>query len=294
MPGAMALSDPTLAVESPLLAFEIGDAEALVAEAGWNQVAADWRIFLEFGTVHAVRNAAGRVVATASTLPHDGRFAWISMVLVNAGYRRQGLARRLMRRCIDDLTSAGLVPVLDATPAGREVYRKLGFQDSWAYQRLTLKARRAAPEQSRAQVDVRRIDDLAWDALCAYDADAFGARRGALLSRLRGRLPEAEYYAMRGGKIAGFMLGRDGRIASHIGPLIAEDEAVAQALLQRAVEAIAGPIFLDFADAKTDTSRWLAAVGFTPARPLTRMLLGRSERFDDPHRTFAVVGPEFG
>ena len=38
---------------------ELADAEALVAEAGWNQVAADWRIFLDFGTVYAVRDGAG-------------------------------------------------------------------------------------------------------------------------------------------------------------------------------------------------------------------------------------------
>ena len=55
-----------------LAAAELPDAEALVAQAGWNQVAADWRIFLEFGTVYAVR-AEGRVVATAATLPYGGR-----------------------------------------------------------------------------------------------------------------------------------------------------------------------------------------------------------------------------
>ena len=70
---------------------DLPDAEALVAEAGWNQVRADWRMFLYFGTVYAVR-AGERVVATAATLPFGGRCAWISMVLVTAGYRRHGLA----------------------------------------------------------------------------------------------------------------------------------------------------------------------------------------------------------
>ena len=39
---------------------ELPDAEALVAEAGWNQVAADWRMFLDFGTAYAVRDAGPR------------------------------------------------------------------------------------------------------------------------------------------------------------------------------------------------------------------------------------------
>jgi hypothetical protein len=40
--------------------------------------------------------------------------------------------------------------------------------------------------------------------------------------------------------------------------------------------------------------RFLEARGFSAVRPLTRMLYGRSQRFDDPVRTYAVVGPEFG
>ena len=50
---------------------------------------------------------SGRIVATAATLPHGGRFAWISMVLVAGDYRRRGLATRLMRRAMDDLASRG-------------------------------------------------------------------------------------------------------------------------------------------------------------------------------------------
>lgn len=294
MPAAMALSDPTSAGIGPLLASDIADAEALVAEAGWNQLASDWRIFLDLGAGYAVRDAAGRVIATAATLPHAGRFAWISMVLVNGAHRRQGLASLLMRRCIDDLTAAGLVPVLDATPAGREVYRTLGFRDSWSYQRLARPPQQAPDNATPEGIEIRPIDDAVWNALCAYDANAFGAPRPGLLARLRGRLPVADLIASKAGKIAGFMLGRDGRIASHIGPLIADDDEVAQALLAQALARLPGPVLLDFADVKSATAQWLALRGFSPVRPLTRMLLGRSERFDDPSRTYAVVGPEFG
>lgn len=294
MPGAMAPSDPTRGGETALRAADIADAQALVEQAGWNQIAADWRIFLELGAVHARRDADGRVVATAATLPHAGGFAWISMVLVDAAYRRQGWAKQLMQRCIDDLAAAHCVPVLDATPAGREVYRQLGFRDSWTYQRLTRPARWNAAAPTGHGLEIRRIDDSIWDALCAYDAAAFGSPRGPLLSRLRGRLPAAELCALREGRLAGFMLGRDGRLAAHIGPLIAEDDAVAQALLAHALAALPDPVFLDFADAKDGVGRWLAQAGFTPARPLTRMLLGRDGRFDDPRLTYAVVGPEFG
>ena len=292
----MATSDLRLDAKPALSSSELEDAGALVREANWNQLAADWRVFLNLGRVYAAHTDAGRIVATTATLPFGGRFAWISMVLVAGDYRRRGLATRLMRRAMDDLAAAGLVAVLDATPDGRAVYRALGFQDSWGFHRLVLRERPRAGEipPAPAGVTIRPIADADWPALCAYDAAAFGADRGAVLARLRGRLPAAELVAERNGRIAGLLLGRDGRVAVQAGPLIAEDDAVACALLGRALNALAAPVFVDLADAKAEVRRWLEARGFSAVRPLTRMLYGRSQRYDDAARTFAVVGPEFG
>ena len=196
----MAPSDPNavghgLLQPAPLRPSEIADAQALVAEAGWNQTAADWQAFLDYGKVQAIR-AQGRVVATAATLPY-GAFGWISMVLVTAAFRRQGLAARLMRGAIDDLVDAGLVPVLDATPAGREVYRKLGFADTWGFARLARSGSvpPAAMDPPADGISVGPITDADWSGLCAYDTAAFGADRSRLLGRLRGRLPPADLVA---------------------------------------------------------------------------------------------------
>jgi len=288
----MAHSEPIIG--PPLAAAELSDAEALVREAGWNQVAADWEIFRELGTVHAAR-VDTRVVATAATLPY-GPFAWISMVLVTGEQRRRQLGTRLLKRCVDALRAQGCVPVLDATPAGRPLYRGLGFQETWGYHRLARGNAGLVQDDIGTARDtiIRPIADADWPALCAYDATSFGADRSALLQRMRGRLPAAELVAERHGRVAGFVLGRDGRTACQIGPLVAEDDGVARALLARALAAIDGPIYIDFADSKTVLRTWLAECGFTAQRPLTRMLLGRSSGFDDEARTFAVVGPEFG
>jgi GNAT superfamily N-acetyltransferase len=287
MASAMARSDSEIGRLAP---GDLADAEALVTEAGWNQVAADWRMFLDFGTAYAVRDAA-RVVATAATLPY-GRCAWISMVLVAGTQRRRGLATRLLHRCIDDIRAAGLVPVLDATPAGAKVYGPLGFQAAWSFTRLAATQARVTP--SPASIAVRQIDDSVWPTLCAYDAAVFGADRSRILARMRGRLPLANLYSERDGRITGMLLGREGRTASHLGPLISEDDAAALALLAQALSRIDGPVYIDVADAKPAIRAWLEASGFAAQRPFTRMLLGRSQSFDDVARTYAVIGPEFG
>jgi Acetyltransferase (GNAT) domain len=141
---------------------------------------------------------------------------------------------------------------------------------------------------------VRPITDAVWPEICAYDAAAFSCERNLLLAGLRGRMPPAALVALRGGRLVGFLLGREGRIATQLGPLVAEDAATAHALLKRAIAAITGPIFIDLVDSKTAIRAFLEAQRFAFTRPLTRMVLGKASAFDDGARTFAVVGPEFG
>jgi len=295
---ATAISELRIAVKSSLSAAELENGDALVAEARWNQVAADWRLFAELGRVYAAQARSGRIIGTSAILPYGEKFGWISMVLVAGAYRRQGLATLLMRRAMDDLAAARRVPVLDATPEGRAVYRTLGFADSWGFHRLRREQQQQVapvdPNSSPAGVEVRPITDADWPALCAFDAAAFGAQRDRVLGALRRRLRPAELVAVENDRVVGFCLGRDGRIAAHIGPLVAENDGIAYALLARAANSVAAPLFIDLADAKSAIREFLAARGFAPVRPFTRMLFGRTERFDDPTRTFAVIGPEFG
>ena len=65
----MATSEPRLTVKESLTPSELDDVGALVREARWNQLAADWRIFIEFGRLYAIHGDASRVIATTATLP---------------------------------------------------------------------------------------------------------------------------------------------------------------------------------------------------------------------------------
>src|SRR3981081_2474369 len=142
----MATSDLQLVAKPSLTPPELDDVGALVAEALWNQLPADWRIFIERGHVYAAQTQKGRIVATTATLPYGDRFAWISMVLVKGKYRRHGLATQLMRQAMDELGREGRIPILDATPDGRAVYRRLGFEESRGFGRLLRRVRRHTTE----------------------------------------------------------------------------------------------------------------------------------------------------
>ena len=278
--------------ERPLAAGDLAGAQALVAEAGWNQNAADWRIFLELGSAIAVEGGEGRLAATAATLPYPSGFGWISMVLVAQAFRRRGIATRLLARCIESLRAAGMVPVLDATPAGREVYKPLGFLDGWPIQRWRrsgdVPAAPAAPRGVRAM----REDD--WPSVLGLDAEAFGCDRAPLLSRLKKRCESFSCVAEQGGRLRGFLLGREGRIATQLGPIVAADADAATALAAWAAARVPSPVIVDALERHEPFARWLAANGFAKERPYTRMALGRDTLFGDPGRTLAIAGPELG
>src|ERR1043166_7044084 len=116
----------------------------LSAEAHWNQNEADWRFFLNEGTVFGIRDGDGRLIATAALLPYGGGNAWISMVLVTQAWRRRGLATKLVDSCLRRAAAQGLTAWLDATPAGAAVYGPLGFWPVLELRRLRLAGSRAA------------------------------------------------------------------------------------------------------------------------------------------------------
>ena len=264
----------------PLGAGDLDACMALSIEAGWNQTADDWRHFIREGRSFGNRAPDGRLVASAAALPYDGPFGFVSMVLVTADWRRRGLATRLVDRCVEELQARGLVPVLDATAAGAEVYRKQGFVGQFGFDRWqgTLPVAKTAAEAAPAA-----------DRIRALDAEAVGAGRARLMDDFLGR----------DGTIAvgdgnGFALARTGRRAIQAGPVVADDETAALGLIDWLFAALTGFVFIDVPQAWRRIGDWLKARGFEIQRSFTRMALGRAEPFGLPARQFAVAGPEFG
>jgi GNAT superfamily N-acetyltransferase len=255
---------------------------ALSAEAGWNQTVEDWRIFLDQGRVFACRAGDGQPVATAAILPY-GDFAWISMVLVTAAQRQRGMGSLLLRHCISELQRDGRIPYLDATPAGEKVYLPLGFQPVFGITRWQGQGAGVGTGQGSSAMPVDA------DACQALDEAAFGARRAPLLHSFIKRLP-----TLARQQDEAFVVARNGRLATQIGPLVAGSEAQALDLLKAALDHVAGPVFLDVPDRWTGLGGELQRRGFTIQRGFRRMAFNSSNANGDPARSFVIAGPEFG
>jgi GNAT superfamily N-acetyltransferase len=260
---------------------DIGAGMALSTEAHWNQIEPDWLHFVTHGHAFGMRDETGRLVASAAALPYDGPFGYVGMVLVTQDFRRRGIATELVAGCIDVLRERSLIPVLDATAAGAEVYRKQGFLPQFAFDRWEGRS------EGGAAIDMR--EETA--TISALDASAFGARRNALMEDFLRREGTRCVGPVVG---KGFAMIRRGRRAWQTGPVVAAREADALDMVRRLFGTIRGAVFIDVPARWRALGAWLAGRGFSIQRSFTRMALGRSEPFGDPLRLFAVAGPEFG
>jgi len=267
---------------------------ALSAASHWNQNAADWELMLSFGRGYGLTLDDGTLAASTLTLPYGRSFAWIAMVLVHPGQRRRGFATQLLRRALQDLAREGRLPVLDATPAGREVYRLEGFHDTWGFRRLALAKAWRGVSESPPAIRVRDLRPQDWPGIAALDLPAFGANREFLLRSLAARLPQAALVAERDGQLTGFLLGREGREARQLGPLVARDAESARALLSAGLAAVPAPLYLDLVDREAETRAWLERGGFTFQRPFTRMVHGEAGAPGDASLVVCPAGPELG
>lgn len=266
----------------------------LSIEAGWNQNATDWRFMLGAGRGFGFRGADGRWDASSLVLPLGPKLAWISMVLVTRPCRRGGLGTTLLKRCIEDVRKAGAVAGLDATEQGRPLYLTLGFHDLYRIARWHLdKATEVvAPPLG---VRIRAVASADLPGIALYDRPRSGMDRPAILAHLAGRQPGLAWVAENdAGKRAGFILGREGRTANSIGPVVADSEEIALALIAHAAHTVSGPFILDVPQVHHRIRGWLERQGAVSPRAYMRMTLGRAEGLDDPGQLFALAGPELG
>jgi GNAT superfamily N-acetyltransferase len=277
----MAATDHGSAVE--LGPHDVLAGMALSEEANWNQTADDWRFFLVHGTVLGIRDAGGRVIATAALLPYSAGAGWISMVLVTASWRRRGLATGLLEDCLTLAKAKGLTPWLDATPAGAMVYGPMGFTPTLAARRLAFKSR-GAPSSASPELG----SEAAFDELLARDRRAMGFHRSALLGELCAR--PGSRLIDRDGALA---LVRNGRKARHIGPLFADHPQQALALIEAIVRSETGPLLIDAVERRNGFIDGLTGAGWTPERSFQRMRFGIASGLA-PVPPMAGAGPEYG
>ena len=283
--------------ERPLRISDIDQALALSQEAGWNQSKSDWQFMIEHGHGFGLETRDKRLVATALTLPHGEKIAWISMVLVTQKYRNQGLATRLLKSCVVHLQKSSIVPLLDATPDGRKVYEKIGFKPLYDIHRLIRDPNPVIIDgrKSDGSICLKQIGKSDFQAILQFDKIVTGADRSSVLIHLRERQPDFSILAQdKKEKLLGYAFAREGSHAYQIGPVVAVNSEIAISLVEFNLRKIRHPVYIDALASQNALSDWLKKHRFTVQRPFTRMMRGTITELGQPEAIFAAAGPELG
>lgn len=264
----------------------------LKALAGWNQTERDWLRFLRFCPDGCfVAEVDGQGCGTAVTTVWENKVGWISMILVHPEFRRRGVGTALMNACMDSLHAKNVPSIkLDATPAGKKVYDRLGFVDEYGLERREgVGKRMPAPEG-------RRFTPADLPSVAELDRTVYGVDRTPLLESLVRENPTRAWVS-RGsaGELQGYALMREGARAWHLAPCVATSVRAAERLLAAAVTACDGePLFLDVITENAEVVALATEFGFTCQRPFTRMYRGRNPWPGKPRFVVATSGPEKG
>jgi GNAT superfamily N-acetyltransferase len=233
---------------------------------------------------------ASQIAFTMTSQPNK-RLHWVGMVLVAPELQRRGIGAALLRAAIRAVEENGVV-CLDATPAGKSLYESLGFQDVY---RLGRWLRQPASLEVQPAVPCKLLSSEYLPAILDYDLPVFGADRAGILRALQRRAPSLAFYAGQEYEVAGFCLGRVGRQAVQIGPLVADRLDIARDLLLSALQTCAHQqVILDTPFHQPGWNQLLHELGFVEQRPFMRMRLG-DFIFPEQHaRQLAIAGPEIG
>jgi GNAT superfamily N-acetyltransferase len=228
------------------------------------------RILFEFygardDTALFVAELGGEIVGTggATIFPGAPATGWVHGIVVRPEYQRTGLGARLTGASIEWLRarSAGAVLLL-ATDAGRPVYERRGFIAGERYGSFTWPTTGPDPDATTEPMQASHLG-----AVLALDREATGEDRSGFITSLA----TSGWIATRGDEITGFHLA----CQWGGGPTIARDVASGLALLRLAASVAQRPSRgPGLPEANTAAVRYLASLGVTPERYVTRMWLG--------------------
>lgn len=274
----------------PMTANDIPAGLRLNSQNGWNQLARDWQRQLDLEPEGCfAAELDGQIVGTACACVFE-KVAWVNLVLVDQVYRGRGIGTSLMR-CVLAYLDARSIPSirLDATPLGRPIYEKLGFEADYELKRYEGIPRQINP--GPVDVDIAGTDDL--EQLARFDKQITGTRRARLIDYIHEKQLDPLLIALGGPGITAYASYRPGMRAWQIGPCLGEANACRSLLSAIAGRLTDQPVFMDVPDLHVRANVLAAELKLTPQRQLTRMT--RGVRFHEQmDHYWCSFGPEKG
>lgn len=276
----------------PMLPDDSDSCMALSSAEDWNQTLSDWKRLAE-GPLNQclVAESDNKIISTATAMNYLNKVAWIGMVLVDKEYRGKGIGKLMVTSLLNLLGSCKSVK-LDATPAGENLYKNLGFTGEYSVIRMISSSQNIMQQEDFPENPVTaEPSDIS--EISILDRNAFGAERIYLLNSIIKENPGKAWCIKQKGRLIAFSLGRNGRKYLQIGPVIAPGISEAKDMISIFCAEFNG-IVLDVLADKVELIQWLEQKGFICQRKFLRMYLHQNPYPGNISNNYLIFGPEFG
>jgi GNAT superfamily N-acetyltransferase len=272
-----------------LEARDLAGALRLSQAERWSHRMEDWEFHYRLGRGWVACDADGKVLGTASWWTYGDRFGTVGLVLVDQAHQGQGIGRQLMNVVMSD--AGPRVLQLVATDAGLTLYQRCGFSERYAIGQHQGTATQVPAVAPLANTVLRAVSPTDLETLCDLDAAAFSANRRQVVSAVFNAGGGAGVLAHRNGRPAGFALARQSGRGTVIGPVVAEDQSLAIALIAYQLKTTRGFTRVDVPADAAQLAAWLETAGLVCVDHVTTMVRG-----DVPEtaRVFGLVSQALG
>jgi ribosomal protein S18 acetylase RimI-like enzyme len=270
-------------------ADELQTAINWAAQEGWNPGIHDAETFYQAdNNGFFIGEIGNQAVSVGSAVAYDDQFAFCGLYIVHPEYRGQGYGIALTRERLRYVgqRNAGIDGVVENIP----IYERIGYR--LAYHNIRYRGIAADP----ASIDRRVVplSQLPIENIETYDRFCFPAKRHRFLYAWINQ-PDAKALGLiENGQLQGYAVRRRCIEGHKIGPLFADNDAIADALFQALQQDIPGDaIYLDIMETNPVAQRLVDKYNMQVVFTTGRMYLKGQPRLDD-EKIFGITTFELG
>ena len=280
-----------------LTASELQHAVDWAGREGWNPGVHDAECFRTTdpdGYLGGFLN--NEMIASVSAVNYDDSFSFLGFYIVRPEFRGSGhgweIAKQAYARC------EGRNMGLDGVVEQQDNYRKSGFNFAYNNHRFGATIGDILPKLGQVLGSGVQSVNTASDALRLYDRKLFPAPRDAFLQSWLSAPRHISRVYTEGGQIKGYATLRPCRSGYKVGPLFADDAAIAQTILASLLSGIPADhheqeVFIDMPQPNTAAFALAAQLGLEKVFETARMY-SNHEPDIDLNRIFGITTFELG
>ena len=277
----------------PMSRSELDTLVDWAATEGWNPGLHDAAIFWDTdpdGFIAAEFD--GELIGGGSIVCYQGQFGFMGFFIIKPEHRGRGLGTELwfarrdkLRSRLQPSASIGMDGVFEMQP----FYTKGGFE--FAHREIRYQGTGSAGPIPAA---VSLLSELPFEAICAYDAAHFPAERAGFLKAWTTQPDSRALGVMQQGGLRGYGVIRRCRNGFKIGPLFADNSAIALDLFNGLSDHAAGQaIFIDVPEINQSAMQMVADKAMKEVFGCARMYYGDQPPLPDGH-IYGVTTFELG